>query len=93
MEEKTDEEEADEDAELPTGALGAVAKAAAKAKDMAELIAALHSVMHGSLNKGAFAASIFEKLSSGEPVVCPKYISDALDWLQELLEPSKEPAA
>jgi len=55
------------------------------------MIKALHTVMHGSLNKGEFAASIFEQLSSDEPVVCPKYIADALAWLQAQLEPSKEP--
>ena len=57
------------------------------------MVAALHTVMHSSLNKGEFAASIFEKLSSDEPVACPKYIADALAWLQAQLEPSKEPVA
>lgn len=77
--------------EPPTGALGSVARAAAEAGSVAEMIKALHTVMHGSLNKGEFAASIFEQLSSDEPVVCPKYIADALAWLQAQLEPSKEP--
>jgi len=77
--------------EPPTGALGSVARAAADAGSVAEMIKALHTVMHGSLNKGEFAASIFEQLSSDEPVVCPKYIADALAWLQAQLEPSKEP--
>lgn len=88
MKEKVDDDGAEVDP--PTGALGAVAKAVADATSVAEMIAALHTVMHGSLNKGEFAASIFEKLSSDEPVVCPKYISDALAWLQMQLEPGKE---
>ncbi|HGW5375688.1 TPA: AAA family ATPase [Pseudomonas aeruginosa] len=91
MEEKVDEDGVE--VEPPTGALGSVAKAAADADGVAELVAALHSVMHSSLNKGDFAASIFERLSSDEPVVCPKYIADALAWLQAQLEPSKEPVA
>ena len=76
--------------EPPTGALRSVAKAAADAGSVAELVAALHKVMHSSLDKGEFAASIFERLSSDEPVACPKYIADALAWLQAQLEPSKE---
>lgn len=91
MEEKVDDDGVE--VEPPTGALGSVAKAAADAGSVAEMVAALHTVMHSSLNKGEFAASIFEKLSSAEPVACPKYIADALAWLQAQLEPSKEPVA
>lgn len=88
MEEKVDEDGVE--VELPTGALGSVAKAAADAQTVAEMVKDLHKVMRGSLNKGEFAVSMFEKLSSDEPVVCPKYIADALAWLQTQLEPSKE---
>lgn len=91
MEEKVDDNGAE--VEPPTGALGSVAKAAAEAESVAEMVAALHTVMHSSLNKGEFAARIFEMLSSDEPVACPKYIADALVWLQEQLEPSKESVA
>lgn len=78
--------------EPPTGALGSVARVVAGAGSMAELVDALHKVMHSSLKKGEFAASIFEKLSLEEPVACPQYIADALAWLQEQLEPSKAPS-
>lgn len=88
MEEKVDEDGVE--VELPTGALGSVAKAAADAQTVAVMVEDLHKVMRGSLNKGEFAVSMFEKLSSDEPVVCPKYIADALAWLQTQLEPSKE---
>ena len=88
MEEKVDEDGVE--VELPAGALGSVAKAAADAQTVAEMVEDLHKVMRGSLNKGEFAVSMFEKLSSDEPVVCPKYIADALAWLQTQLEPSKE---
>lgn len=91
MEEKVDDDGVE--VEPPTGALGSVAKAVAEAESVAEMVAALHTVMHSSLNKGEFAASIFEKLSSDEPVACPKYIADALDWLHAQLEPSKESVA
>lgn len=91
MEEKVDDDGVE--VEPPTGALGSVAKAAADAGSVAEMVTALHTVMHSSLNKGELAASIFEKLSSDEPVACPKYIADALAWLQTQLEPSKEPVA
>jgi predicted ATP-dependent endonuclease of OLD family len=89
MEAKVDDDGAE--IEPPTGALGSVAKATANAGSVAEIVAALHTVMHSSLNKGEFAASIFEKLSSDEPVACPKYIAVALAWLQAQLETSKEP--
>lgn len=91
MEEKVDDDGVE--VEPPTGALGSVAKAAADAGSVAEMVTALHTVMHSSLNKGELAASIFEKLSSDEPIACPKYIADALAWLQTQLEPSKEPVA
>jgi predicted ATP-dependent endonuclease of OLD family len=91
MEEKVDDDGVE--VEPPTGALGSVAKAAADAGSVAEMVTALHTVMHSSLSKGELAASIFEKLSSDEPVACPKYIADALAWLQTQLEPSKEPVA
>nr|WP_229223855.1 AAA family ATPase [Duganella sp. sic0402] len=77
----------------PTGALGSVARAVADANGIAEVVTALHAVMHSSLNKGEFAASMFEKLSANELVACPKYISDALTWLQKELDPGKEGTA
>jgi len=76
--------------EPPTGALAAVAKKVAKAGSGPELLGSLHDLMHGSFKKGDFAASIFEMISSGEPVNCPKYIADALNWLQGQLEPGQE---
>jgi predicted ATP-dependent endonuclease of OLD family len=72
----------------PTGALGAAAKAVAAAASNADLGAALHTMMHGSFSKGDFAASIFERIAGGASVECPKYIADALTWLQSELEPS-----
>jgi predicted ATP-dependent endonuclease of OLD family len=76
-----------------TGALGAVGRRVIKAATSAELLADLHKLMHGSFSKGDFASSLFEMVAVEEPVVCPKYIADALNWLQIQLEPMKDPSA
>ncbi|WP_193091382.1 AAA family ATPase [Halomonas colorata] len=83
MDEKLDED--GEEIEAPKGALGSVSKRVAKAESTPELLVALHALMHGSFDKGEFAASIFEMISSDEPVVAPKYITDALTWLEQQL--------
>lgn len=74
----------------PTGALGAAASTVAETKTHPELASALHALMHDSFSKGDFAASIFERVAAGESIACPKYIADALAWLQEQLEPSAD---
>jgi len=74
----------------PTGALGAAASTVAETKTHPELASALHALMHDSFSKGDFAASIFERVAAGETIACPKYIADALAWLQEQLEPSAD---
>lgn len=74
----------------PTGALGAAARAVADAATNAELADKLHELMHDSFNKGDFAASIFELVAAGASVACPKYIADALAWLQTELEPNAD---
>ena len=74
----------------PKGALGSVATRVADSASVPDLLGALHKLMHESFNKGDFAASIFEMVSTEEPVACPKYIADALGWLQTQLEPNPE---
>lgn len=74
----------------PKGALGSVARKVAENDNIPDLLSALHNLMHGSFNKGDFAASIFEMIAADEPIACPKYIEDALEWLQTQLEPGKE---
>lgn len=71
-----------------TGALATAARAVADTANHAELLTALHKLMHGSFSKGDFAASIFERVAAGADVTCPKYIADALSWLQDELEPA-----
>lgn len=72
----------------PTGALAAAAKVVAAATTPAELVKDLHTLMHGSFSKGDFAACIFERVAAGAEVTCPKYIADALAWLQDELDPA-----
>jgi predicted ATP-dependent endonuclease of OLD family len=71
-----------------TGALGAAARTVAKNSDPRALNGALHEMLRGSFNKGDFAATLFERLSLGQSLKCPEYISDALTWLQMELIPS-----
>ena len=74
----------------PKGALGSVARRVANCENIPDLLAALHTLMHGSFNKGDFAASIFEMIATEEPIACPKYITDALEWLEVQLDPNPE---
>lgn len=88
MDEKVDDD--GKKIKQPKGALGSVAKQVAKHTTVLDLLDALHQLMHASFNKGDFAASIFEMVAAEEPVACPKYIADALEWLQTQLEPNPE---
>jgi len=72
----------------PTGALADAAEAVASAATTVDLLSDLHALMRDSFSKGDFAASIFERVAAGEDVTCPKYIADALAWLQDELEPA-----
>ncbi|EKZ9071644.1 AAA family ATPase [Vibrio parahaemolyticus] len=85
MDEKFDEN--GEEIEVPKGALGSVSKRVVEAPNHDQLLSDLHTLMHGSFNKGDFSASIFELVSSGKDIECPRYIADALTWLQKQLEP------
>ncbi|WP_445143315.1 AAA family ATPase [Dyella sp. Tek66A03] len=74
----------------PTGTLGTAVTTVAEAKTHGDLAAALHALMRASFSKGDFAASIFENVAVGENIACPKYIADALTWLQAQLEPNMD---
>lgn len=74
----------------PTGALAEAAEVVAGAATHVDLLKALHALMRDSFSKGDFAASIFERVAAGEDVMCPKYIADALTWLQDELDPPAE---
>jgi len=75
----------------PTGALADAAEAVAGAATPSDLLKDLHALMRDSFSKGDFAASIFERVAAGEDVMCPKYIADALAWLQDELDPAESP--
>lgn len=88
-EEQDEEEHEDEyEKQTPKGALGSIAKLVEKEISAQQLLEELHKLMHGSFNKGNFAANMFELISSGEDIKCPEYIKSALTWLQVQLEPS-----
>lgn len=70
------------------GALGEVVRTVKKHPDSTDLNEALHELLHGSFDKGDFAATLFERLIAGEKLQCPAYISDALAWLQQKLQPT-----
>lgn len=88
-EHKAGDEGTDKKIKPPTGALADAAEVVASTAGHAELLENLHELMHHrSFSKGDFAASIFERVAAGENVTCPQYISDALTWLQEELDPA-----
>ena len=66
-----------------------MAEVVAGAATTVDLLSDLHALMRDSFSKGDFAASVFERVAAGEDVTCPKYIADALAWLQHELEPAK----
>lgn len=85
---KTEDQDNGKDIKPPTGALATAAKVVAAATTPADLMQQLHTLMHGSFSKGDFAACIFERVAAGADVTCPKYIADALGWLQDELDPA-----
>lgn len=74
--------------ELSPDGLTEVAELVAEGKSFPDLVTALHVLMHKSMDKGEFASNIFEQVAGGAPIACPKYIADALQWLQAELEPN-----
>lgn len=63
------------------GTLGKVVGLVLDYPDHTELLKELHAILHGSFSKGDFAATLFERLNSGQALACPAYIVDALTWL------------
>lgn len=88
MDEKVDDE--GKKIKPPKGALGSVSTLVAEQAEISKLLSLLHNLMHDSFNKGDFATSIFELVATEETVTCPKYIADALEWLQTQLEPNQD---
>lgn len=75
------------------GTLGKVVGLAADNADHAVLLAELHEMLHGSFDKGDFAATLFEKLNADAAIKCPEYIADALTWMTEQLTAAAGDAA
>jgi len=61
-------------------------------QDLAALTMDLHAMLRDNFAKAEFAATMFERISLGDKVVCPAYIADALAWLDTELAPSKKGA-
>ena len=74
----------------PKGALGKVVELVVDHPNHADLLKALHDLMHSSFKKGDFAATLFEMLNAGEALACPGYIKDALTWLSAELKVAAE---
>lgn len=60
--------------------------------DPALLCKELHTMLREKFAKAEFAATMFERISVGNKVVCPAYITDALAWLDKELVPPKKGA-
>lgn len=58
--------------------------------DLVALNKDLHRMLRGNFAKAEFAATMFERISLGDKVICPAYIADALAWLDTELAPSKK---
>lgn len=58
--------------------------------DLAGLGKDLHAMLRANFAKAEFAATMFERISLGDKVVCPAYIADALTWLDMELAASKK---
>ncbi len=71
-----------------SGVLGKAGSVVADCTDQSRLQVDLHTLLRGSFDKGDFAATIFERMTTGEALECPAYIKDALGWLREQLEPT-----
>jgi predicted ATP-dependent endonuclease of OLD family len=75
---------------LYRGALGKVLSTVADHPTHTDLLKELHELLRSRFSKGDFAATIFERLNFGDPIVCPAYIEDALRWLQTELAPQEQ---
>lgn len=67
------------------GTLGKVIGLVIDHPNHTDLLKELHAMLRGSFSKGDFAATLFEQMNAGQPLVCPAYIADALTWLSDQL--------
>lgn len=72
------------------GPLRVVVEAVVAQPDLAALGKDLHGMLRENFAKAEFAATMFERISLGDKVVCPAYIADALAWLDKELVPTKK---
>lgn len=72
------------------GSLRKVVETVAANPDAGELCKSLHSMLRDDFPKAEFSATMFERISLGDQVICPAYIADSLTWLDKELAPSKK---
>lgn len=72
------------------GPLRVVVETIVAKPDAEELSKALHAMLRAKFAKAEFAATMFERISLGDKVICPAYIADSLTWLDKELASSKK---
>jgi hypothetical protein len=94
VEQTKNQQPADGEAPPPklVGPLRAAVETVVAQPDLAALGKELHAMLRASFAKADFAATMFERISLGDKVICPAYIADALAWLDKELEPSMKGA-
>lgn len=76
-----------------TGPLRVVVETVVATTNQEELCKELHAMLRDKFAKAEFAATMFERISLGDKVICPAYIADALAWLEKELAASKKGTA
>lgn len=92
IEQKKNQPPADGEAPPPSlvGPLRQTVEKVVAQADLALLAKDLHTMLRKNFAKAEFAATMFERISLGDKLVCPAYISDALTWLDNELAPTKK---
>lgn len=92
IKQQTSQAPVDGEAPLPklVGPLRVAVETVVAQPDLAALGKDLHAMLRANFAKAEFAATMFERISLGDKVVCPAYIADALAWLDKELATSKK---
>ncbi|KRW57819.1 AAA family ATPase [Pseudomonas sp. TTU2014-080ASC] len=88
-EESKTAKQGEEAVEKLSGPLAAVVKVVAANPDDKTLCNELHKLLRKNFKKGEFAATMFERASMDNSIVCPGYIAKALAWLDKEINPLK----
>lgn len=83
-------QQGEETSEKLRGPLASVVKAVTENSDDKALCLKLHELLRKNFKKGDFAATMFERASLDNAIVCPGYIANALAWLEKELDPLRK---